>query len=102
MRLFITRRCFKKIAMRFRSQPFEKPILEILQEWKYNDAIDNLGELVGVYHIVPPCLHEYFNFARVPFQDTTEQSGRQGRGAKMRPLGGLTSWAVSCLLSVEG
>lgn len=28
----------------------------------------------------PPPLHEYFIFACVPFQDTTEQSGRRGRG----------------------
>jgi hypothetical protein len=80
MRLFITRRCFKKIAMRFRSRPFEKPILEILGEWKYNDAIDNLGKLDGVYHIVSPRLHGYFDSAGVPFQDTTDQYGRQGRG----------------------
>jgi hypothetical protein len=53
MRLFITRRCFKKIGMCFRSRPFEKPILEILKEWKYDDAIDNLDELDGVS--LPPC-----------------------------------------------
>lgn len=80
MRLFITRRCFKKIGMRFKSRPFEKPIIEILQEWKYDDAIDNLSEQDGVHHIVPARLHEYFISARVPFQDTTDQSGRQGRG----------------------
>jgi hypothetical protein len=80
MRLFITRRCFKKIGMCFRSRPFEKPILEILKEWKYDDAIDNLDELDGVYHMVSPRLHEHFIFVRVPFQDTTDQSGRQGRG----------------------
>ena len=66
--------------MRFKSRPFEKPVLEILREWKYDDGTDNLGELDGVYHIVPPRLHEYFSFARVPFQDTTDQSGCQGRG----------------------
>ena len=80
MRLFITRRCFKKIGMRFRSRPFEKPILEILKEWKYDDDIDKLDELDGVYHIVSARLHEHFIFARVPFQDTTDQSGRQGCG----------------------
>jgi len=80
MRLFITRRCFKKIRMRFRSRPFEKPILKILGEWKYNDAIDNLGKLDGVYHIVSPRLHGYFDSTGVPFQDTTDQFGRQGRG----------------------
>ena len=66
--------------MRFRSRPFEKSILEILREWKYDDAINNLGELDGFYHIVSPRLHEYFVSTRVPFQDTTDQSGRQGRG----------------------
>ena len=63
--------------MRFKSRPFEKPVLEILREWKYDDGTDNLGELDGVYHIVPPRLHEYFSFARVPFQDTTDHSGCQ-------------------------
>ena len=79
MRLFITRRCFKKIGMRFRSRPFEKPIIDILREWKYDDAVDNLGEQDGVHHIVFPRLHDYFISARVPFQDTTDRSGRQGR-----------------------
>ena len=80
IRLFITRRCFKKIRMRFRSQPFEKPIIDILQKWRYDDVNDNLGKQDGVHHIVSPRLHEYFISARVPFQDTTDQSGRQGRG----------------------
>ena len=66
--------------MRFKSRPFNKPILKILQEWKYDDSTDNLGSLDRVYCIVPPPLHEYFIFTRVPFQDTTEQSGRRGRG----------------------
>ena len=59
---------------------FRETYTRILQEWKYDDAIDNLGELDGFYHIVSPRLHGYFVSARVPFQDTTGQSGHQGRG----------------------
>src|SRR5258705_11998010 len=77
MRLF-TRRCFK-IRMRFKSRLFKKPMLGILQEWKYDDGTDNLGELDRVCHIDPPHLHEYFGFAHVPFQNTTDTTARQSR-----------------------
>jgi hypothetical protein len=53
MRFFITRRCFKKIRMRFKSRLFKKPMLKVLQEWKYDDGTNNLGELDGVYRIDP-------------------------------------------------
>ena len=33
---------------------FRETYTRILQEWKYDDAIDNLSELDGFYHIVPP------------------------------------------------
>lgn len=33
------------MGMRFKSRPFENPVLDVFQECEYDNAIDNLGEL---------------------------------------------------------